>query len=188
MERRYIWPFLLTWRLETCAFLFACDWSVTIWDNRQCVPKINTYWPRWFESWSQWKSLLIFWERDGKIYSQLTSWCQGITALQQMWSETGDLLYLSVPRFAYLCIWKSIEISEHWYVSTTRVTNTSLALGLVCKTLLFCVVKLVHPQDALRNLTVLFHRTDMKTPHQIPTQEQISKSCPTKREKQCKLA
>lgn len=104
MERRYIWPFLLTWRLETCAFLSACDSSITIWD---CV------YLRWkltgltdFESWSQWKSLFIFWEQGGKIYSQLTFWCQGITALQQMWSETGDL-------FTFLCLILSIFLSEY---------------------------------------------------------------------------
>lgn len=110
------------------------------------------------------------------MYSQLTSWCQGITALQHKrnwWS------YLSVPCFIYLCIWKSTEISEHCCVST-GVTNSGLALGFVCKTLLFCVVKLFHSSDASRNLTALFHRYTYENPSPKNQTRTNFKSCPTK--------
>lgn len=63
--------------------------------------------------------------RMGRMYSQLTSWCQGITAVQHKrywWCS------LFVPCFIYLCIWKSTGISEHGCVSA-GVANSALALG-----------------------------------------------------------
>lgn len=66
-------------------------WPRHKWGSRQCVPKINTGLSD-LDSWSQWKPLSIFWEQSGIIYSQLTSWCQGVTALQQMQNETTALL------------------------------------------------------------------------------------------------
>lgn len=37
MERRYIWPFLLTWRLEFCVFFSGCCSYGTTANSRQCV-------------------------------------------------------------------------------------------------------------------------------------------------------
>lgn len=72
---------------------------------RLCVPEMKTYWTNWFWILKPVK-VFILWEQGGKIYSQLTFWCQGITALQQMWSETGHL-------FTFLCLILSIFLSEY---------------------------------------------------------------------------
>lgn len=81
--------------------------------------------------------------------------------------------------FYLFCIWKSTGTSEHCCVSA-GVTNSGLALGFVCKTLLFCVVKLFHSWDASRNLTVLFHRYTHENPSPKTQTRTNFRSCPTK--------
>lgn len=43
MERRYIWLFLLTWRLESCALLYPCDSSHNYVRQQAVCTLINKY-------------------------------------------------------------------------------------------------------------------------------------------------
>lgn len=145
MERRYIWPFLLTWRLESCVVFSACDSNRTTGDSRLYVPEMDTYWTKGFLHPEGSESLLIFWEQGRKTCSQLT---------QQIWSETGDLL-------TFLClilsIWKPLEIGELPTGDPTNFADTELTLGFVCDTLLFCVVPLFYSWDAFNSCVSQTH-------------------------------
>lgn len=150
MERRYIWPFLLTWRLESCVVFSACDSDRTTGDSRLCVPEMDTCWTKGFSNPEGSERLLIFWEQGGKTYSQLIPLSQGITASQQIWSEKK---WISLPFCASFYLSENLfEIGDCYDISPTSVADTGLALGFVCNTALFWGVSLFYAEEAFNNL------------------------------------
>lgn len=141
MERRYIWPFLLTWRLEFCIFFSACYSHTTIGNGRQCVSETNACW--------KWNP-----EASGSLYSFSENQVENLFAVNILkWRHyclTTNVkwnwwpCYLSVPRFSYLSVLKSFDVRP------VLQTNSGLTLGFVCEMLLFSVVQLFHPQDVSR--------------------------------------
>lgn len=117
------------------------------------------------KSWSQWESVLIFWEQSGKTYSQLTYWRHYCLTTSVKWNWWP--CYLSVPHFIYPSVLKSFDV-----LPVLQTVAQLLVLGdaaVLCSTIISptrCITMI---------LTILFHEGTYQKPHQHPNKNNFKK-------------